>query len=516
MRIGTHVMRRAAAGLCLALSALPAAGRPLRPANPHASPEAAALLRFMSGLTGRTTLTGQHNFPNRRDLNSRFAARYTGRMPAVWSTDMGFAKDGDTDSYRARPDIVREAVRQHGLGSIVTICWHAVPPTADEPVVFRQPFGAAEPESLASVQGRLTDRQFDDVLTPGTALYAKWCRQVDSVAVYLKQLSDARVPVLWRPYHEMNGSWFWWGGRHGPKGTAALVRQLFDRYTRVHCLDNLIWIWSVDRPNRPEMNFSFYYPGGDCVDILALDVYGNDFNPAYYDSLSALAGGRPMVLGEVGNPPTPEILASQPGWGYYVVWAGMARNTPKAAYDRLFADPRILNRGDAAYAVETAAFRATCGLPRLNARLPAVPGTDFSGEWLFREAGSALDGGGAGSAPDRLDVYLDGDGLTIRRTVVQEWGDEFTTVDDLRLDGSEFRSELPGAPGRTTARRSASGDTLFIDTKTAFHSGNGASETTSRETWTLGNGDRLLSIRRVSDSFRGRRDVTLVYERRNP
>jgi hypothetical protein len=366
------------------------------------------------------------------------------------------------------------------------------------------------------VQGRLTDRQFDDVLTPGTALYAKWCRQADSVAVTLKQLRDARVPVLWRPYHEMNGSWFWWGGRHGPKGTAALYRQLFDRYTRVHRLDNLIWIWSVDRPNRPEMNFFHYYPGDDCVDVLALDVYGNDFNPAYYDSLAALAGGRPMVLGEVGNPPAPEILAAQPGWGYYVVWAGMARNTPGPAYRRLFADPRMLNRGDSAYAAETAAYRSACGLPALTVRTPAGPGTDFSGEWLFSETGSALDDRGAGSAPDRLDVFLDGDGLMIRRTVVQEWRDEFVTVEDLRLDGSEYRSESFGAPTRTTARRSAAGDTLFIDSTTALPRGGGTSGMKSRETWTLGNGGRRLSIRWISESFRGGRDVTLVYERRNP
>ena len=130
----------------------------------------------------------------------------------IYSTDWGFAFDGNTDSYLARQDIVNEAIRQNKLGSIITICWHAVPPTANEPVTF-QPLPGADSTKLASVQGKLLDQQFRDVFTPGTALYKHWCDQVDTIAVYLKKLQDAHVPILWRPYHEMNGDWFWWGGR---------------------------------------------------------------------------------------------------------------------------------------------------------------------------------------------------------------------------------------------------------------------------------------------------------------
>jgi mannan endo-1,4-beta-mannosidase len=103
------------------------------PVSKDASPEAKALLELFYRISGKYTLTGQHNYPNTRDRNSRFAAQYIGQTPAIWSTDMGFAKDGDTDSYLARPDIVKEATRQHKKGSLVTLCWHAVPPTANEP-----------------------------------------------------------------------------------------------------------------------------------------------------------------------------------------------------------------------------------------------------------------------------------------------------------------------------------------------------------------------------------------------
>ncbi len=246
----------AGGGLALA----PARGA-VAPVSPDALPEVAALLNLLHEISGHYILTGQHNYPNTHSRNSDFAARYIGKAPVIFGSDFGFAADGDTDSYLARPDIVQEAIRQHQHGAIVALCWHAVPPTADEPVTFR-PQPGADPAHLASVQGKLLDEQFKDVLTPGTALYERWCAQVDAIAVYLKQLEDAHVPVLWRPYHEMNGGWFWWGGRTGKYSTADLYRQIFDRLVNHHHLRNLVWVWSVDRVDgHPEREYRQVFSG---------------------------------------------------------------------------------------------------------------------------------------------------------------------------------------------------------------------------------------------------------------
>jgi len=261
--------------------AFPAEVAPAAPVAPDASPEARAVLRMLQDLSGRAVLTGQHNFPNTQDRNSEFAARYLGRTPAIFCSDFGFAKPGDTDSYLARPDIVQTAIRAWRRGCLVDLCWHAAPPTADEPVTFR-PLPGADPQQLASVQGQLTDEQFRDLLTPGTPIHRRWCAQVDAIAVFLRQLQDAHVPVLWRPYHEMNGDWFWWGGRTGRFGTAALYRQLFERLVNVHHLNNLIWVWSMDRVHKPEQEHARYFPGINYVDVLALDVYQGDFAQSYY------------------------------------------------------------------------------------------------------------------------------------------------------------------------------------------------------------------------------------------
>jgi mannan endo-1,4-beta-mannosidase len=490
--------------------ALGGESKPVQPVTPNASPEVRALLQVLHDISGQYTLTGQHNFPNTTDRNSEFAAKYLGKTPAIFASDWGFAAAGDTDSYLARPDIVQAAVRQYRRGALVDLCWHAVPPGADEPVTFR-PLPGSDPKKLASVQGKLTDEQFKDVLTPGTALYQRWCAQVDEIAVFLKQLQDAHVPVLWRPYHEMNGDWFWWGGRTGEYSTIALYRQLFDRLVNHHHLNNLIWVWSMDRINNPEMEHAKYFPGINYVDVLALDVYGSDFAQSYYDSLVSLSHGKPLALDEVGNPPTPEILQKQPRWVYYGIWAGMVRNTPRKESDALMRDPRILNLEDPAYERVMAPVRKASGLPPLHFE-PAP--ADFSGSWVLDEDKSTLGRMGARLAPARLDVVQHGNDLTIRTTRIVEYADDQVTEEKLTLDGAESKSIFMKSPCVTTARMSADGEQLLMESTILLAWGPPGSKMTMKDTWKLSSGGSVLSIQRSASSFRGQQELTLVFDRR--
>jgi mannan endo-1,4-beta-mannosidase len=496
-----NLVRRFAAPLFLVALIAPAPAA--EPVTPNASPEARALLQLLYELSGRHTLTGQHNYPAIRDRNTRFASRYTGRNPAVFSTDWGFAGAGDTDSYLARPDIVQECIRQHRRGAIITICWHAVPPTANEPITF-QPLPGADPNALASVQGKLLDAQFKDLLTPGTALYEKWCRQVDAIAVHLKALQDARVPVLWRPYHEMNGGWFWWGGRGAD--TAALYRQIFDRLVNHHRLNNLVWVWSVDRVTRPGMEHDKYFPGLEYLDVLGLDVYGNDFAQSYYESLEHLAQGKPLALAEVGNAPSLEILRRQPKWTLYVVWAGMTRNTSKRAYDTLFADPRLLNLDDPAYAAATDGYRATCGLPSL-----ATPLAGFAGHWVINEDESQFGRSGVYPVPAALDLWLENGQLHVRRTRILEFADDQVTEEAYPLDGTGIRVTSLGAPRVTTTHATAAGDEIGMDS--TLTPSRGPTLRVS-ESWKLQPGARQLVIVTTTEGGAGPQETRYVFDRR--
>jgi mannan endo-1,4-beta-mannosidase len=481
------------------------------PVNPKTTPEARALLDLFYRISGKYTLTGQHNYPATRDRNSQFAARYIGQTPAIWSTDMGFAKAGDTDSYLARPDIVKEAIRQHKKGSLITICWHAVPPTANEPVTF-QPQRRMPPDSLASVQGKLQDDQFKDILTPGTKLYSRWTAQVDSVAVYLKKLQDAKVPVLWRPYHEMNGDWFWWGGRVGKYNTIDLYRQLYDRLVNYHKLNNLVWVWSVDRPSTLIRKFSNFYPGNEYLDILALDVYGSDFNQSYYDSLVVLSKGKPIVLGEVGNPPTPDILKNQPKWAYWVIWAGMVRNLSKEQHLALVNDPKILSQEDSAYWEVMAPFRKACGLPLLP--LKSKYSVSFSGKWLFNESKSKLGNGGAGNIPYMMEIDQSDDLLRVKKFMIVEWGDDRITNDEIMLDGSEMITKAFNSPRVSKAIWDDNSKSIKISSVVKLDRGGQITETKSNEEWSLTDGGKTLNLIQISTGFGGRENnLSLVFDK---
>jgi len=502
--------------LCLGISSLLSSDNNIKLITPNASPEAQALLKFIYNISGEYTLTGQHNYPNAKSRNSQFAATYIGKTPVIFSTDWGFAKNGDKDSYLARPDIVEEIKRQHRLGSIIAICWHAVPPTAEEPITFGSLSGGTASDSLASVQGQILDQQFKDVLTPGTKLYKRWCTQVDSIAFYLKKLQDDHVPVLWRPYHEMNGKWFWWGGRTGKYGTATLYRQLFDRLVNYHKLNNLVWIWSVDRPVKPEMQFTDFYPGNEFLDIISLDVYKKDFNQSYYDNLIVLSKGKPLVLAEVGNPPTLEILKNQPKWAFYVVWAGMVRNTMKKQHLELANDKRILSLEDSVYWKLINPFRTVCGLsplPMMEKRSDSVK-ADFSGEWVFSEDKSVLDNMGVSSLPYKLKITQKENILAVQKAFILEYTDDMITDENMTLDGKESMSEMWNSPKATKATWSHNCDTLIVESKVALKRGGQIYSVAANESWSLEKRGAVLSIKQYSNSFWGERNIIMIYDKK--
>ncbi|MDA3930214.1 MAG: glycosyl hydrolase [Prolixibacteraceae bacterium] len=420
---------------------------------------------------------------------------------------MGFAEEGDTDSYLARPDIVTEAIRQHKMGSIVTICWHAVPPTVEEPVTFRGMPGA-DSTKLASVQGQLLDEQYEELFTPGTELNTRWFAQMDTVAYFLKQLQEAKVPVLWRPYHEMNGNWFWWGGRtEGEYTTKAIYQTLFDRYVKHHKFTNLIWVWSVDRVSRPGMEFEKYYPGNEYLDMLALDVYGSDFAQSYYDGLMELSEGKPLVLGEVGNPPTAEVMNAQPNWAYWVVWAGMVRNTTPKEYANHVENPRVLFQEDEAYLSVLNSFRKKCKLAPLS-----PDETSYNGSWLLNPEKSKASRG-FGNSAYKLEIVKLADELMDERTSIVEWADDKYSHDVYAATGVETNSVNDRGMPVVSKISWGENNELIIDSKILFPGGDEKREMTSNEIWSISDDGSLLLIKSTSKSPWGNQESELVYER---
>ena len=279
------------------------------PVNPKASPEARELLEYIYSISGKQTLAGQHCAPLVGDTRLAIVHRNTGKYTPVFGQDFGFSYPGYWDGINYRQRIVDDAILRYRDGFIITLMWHAVRPTEDEPVTFRE-----------SVQGDLSDEEWKDLVTPGTEINERWKSQVDVIAWFLKQLRYADVPVLWRPYHEMNGGWFWWGKKEGEDGYKKLWQMMYERLVDFHGLDNLIWVYNTNEFKNGVDRHDTYYPGDDFVDIIATDVYTEAFDQENYDQMLELAGSKPIALGEVGNPPSLDILESQPRWTWFMRW----------------------------------------------------------------------------------------------------------------------------------------------------------------------------------------------------
>ena len=123
---------------------------------------------------------------------------------------------------------------------------------------------------------------------------------------------------MWRPFHESEGDWFWWG-RKGPAVAAKLFRLQYDYFVN-HChLNNLLWVWNCPLKEG--------YPGDDVVDILSCDLYmekgtKTDYREAYDKLRAVTMAKKPLALAEIGILPDMELLAeSHVPWCYYMVWS---------------------------------------------------------------------------------------------------------------------------------------------------------------------------------------------------
>ena len=299
----------------------------IQPVNKNVSKEARELLHFLYSIKGKYILSGQHNYPNELNRSSDTIEAYTGKLTAVWGS-----------SYRGEsplnPEMTQEAIRKHKNGYIITLMYHQPRPYAD---------------SLGSFRNKISDEEWEQLMTPGTKIHQTWAGDIDKIAAELKTLQKHNVPVLWRPYHEMNGGWFWWGHRRGEEGYNRLWRMMYDRFTNHHQLNNLIWVWNANAPldRKVPMDYHLYYPGGDVVDILAADIYGGNYKQSFHDQLVELADGRVIAMGEIGNAPDPEILDQQPQWAWFMMWSGFPwkKNTPEEIKS-LYKHPKVITKDE--------------------------------------------------------------------------------------------------------------------------------------------------------------------------
>ena len=305
------------------------------PVTPGASPEAQSLLAFFSDIYGKKIISGQQDgwrLTNGLSEELNHLTNTTGKLPALLAMDV----IGYTDKSACRDTEHRLAQHAanwfHQRNGIVEFCWHWRAPM-NEPAFYTK------------------ETTFDiaHAVTPGTPEYDAMLHDLDLIAEELEVLRDARVPVLWRPLHEPNGRWFWWGAG-GPEPFKKLWRMMFENFTIRHRLNNLIWVFSPGA----ETDLADWYPGDAFVDIVGQDHYPMDGNhdsaKDIFDELSAMTRGQKLIgLGENGPIPDPALVKKdRAGWLFFTTWSGsilFEKNTAEQlrAY---YNDPYVLTLAD--------------------------------------------------------------------------------------------------------------------------------------------------------------------------
>jgi mannan endo-1,4-beta-mannosidase len=308
-------------------------------ADPGANAGTKALLTYILHLSGgrdKRVLSGQflQFAPNATLALPEAIHGASGKWPAFIGVDyMNFQTQG-IDSEAAD----RVAIEYWKQGGLVEVNVHLTNP--------------ANPKG-----GGLRDKGVDlsALLRAGSDPNIAWIHELDLIAAGLKGLEDAGVVVLWRPFHEMNGGWFWWGAKP-PADFVALWRHMFGYFTDVKHLHNLIWIYS---PNMGA-NAGDYYPGDGFADMVGLDAYTDFIDADHILGFPALLKtGKPAGFGEYG----PHGPSKPPGtYDYTKFSAGLASNFPGAVFfmawndkwspannldaREFYNDPAIVSRGD--------------------------------------------------------------------------------------------------------------------------------------------------------------------------
>ena len=160
------------------------------------------------------------------------------------------------------------------------------------------------------------DTEFDaaNATVEGTWENKVFTEDLKNTAAYLKLLRDADIPILWRPFHEAAGGWFWWG--KDAVSFKSLWIAMFN-YFKAEGLDNLIWVWTT------EGNDADWYPGDQYVDIVGRDIYNKETADCVseYTSIAGNYGNKIVSLSECGTGGLiSEQWAAGARWSWFMPW----------------------------------------------------------------------------------------------------------------------------------------------------------------------------------------------------
>jgi mannan endo-1,4-beta-mannosidase len=208
-----------------------------------------------------------------------------GDYPAVYGWDIAGLEKDDANNIDGVPfDKMKQYIKEaNERGGISTISWHF-----DNPATGKNAWDNT-PNSLQTI-------------LPGKQNHEKFISWLDKASDFFLSLKDKKgkyIPILFRPYHELTGGWFWWGKGNGTPEEFKAVWKFTFEYLQKKGVHNLIYVYNASSFNSKE-DFLDNYPGDNYADILSFDAYQNSTDKSGEKFITEVQS-QLKIINEIGN-----------------------------------------------------------------------------------------------------------------------------------------------------------------------------------------------------------------------
>ena len=263
------------------------------PSDKNATRETVSLYKKLKVLATKGFMFGHQDDlaygVNWRYENGRSDVRdASGEYPAVYGWDLGGLEMGQENNLDGIPfKKMKQYIREgYSRGGVITISWHLRSPTGAEKGAWDTTHGTVK------------------TILPGGSnheLYKQWLDKVAGFMHSLKGDKGELIPVLFRPFHELTGNWFWWC-----RNTCTEIEfKTLWRFTSFYLqqekkVHNLLWVYNTADNFSSKDDFLQRYPGDDIVDMISFDAYQYD-DPQKSDWYIKNVNTKLKVICEIGT-----------------------------------------------------------------------------------------------------------------------------------------------------------------------------------------------------------------------
>lgn len=285
--------------------------------NPNATEQTNWIYNYIYNINKTKTLSAQQEstWMGSVDYEIDYIYNATSKYPAMRGLDYM------NDDFKG---VNKRAIEYAKKGGLITICWH----TGSD---FTGEWNDAMNDTVSD---------WSAMLTPNTKEYNAMIAGMDKAAKALLELQNAGVTVLWRPFHEFDGGWFWWG-KNGAEPFKQMWEIMYKRYTEYWGLNNLIWVLGFSHNGT---DLASWKPDEQYYDIIGADSYDKTELSKLYRAVTAInTSGKPICLHECGTNPTVDELKAQP-WCYFMTWHTeyITKENDKQALKELYNSDKVL------------------------------------------------------------------------------------------------------------------------------------------------------------------------------